>query len=890
MRFFRTLALAAVALLALAAGRGAEAAERRLALVIGEAAYPEKPLATAANDAGLVAQTLQAAGFDVTGARDLEEAALKQAFRDFLDKVTEAGKDAVAFVYVSGYGVQLEGENYIVPVDAKITRDSDIPMRALRVSDYLKPLTASGAKLNVVVLDAARANPFKLAGQPIAGGLALYEPGGPTLLAFNAAPGTIAPAADKDYGPYAHALAEMMRDGGRPLMEVFENTRLRVSEMTKGAQIPWNSQKIETSFVFFEREAGAPPRREDAARLSQPISALGPDDGFSAALRRDTLQGYQDYVATYPASPYARRARAMAAARREAMTWRRSRLMDTPDAYWSYLRRYPKGPHAWDARRRLAELRYELEPPAEFAAVDYGYPPPPPDELVFVEQPAVYFDDPVWAFPPPPPPPIYFLPPPPPDFIVLPPPVVIAVPYMLPAPPYVPVPVWQRPPAYIAPPQNNFIFTNMHNAVMVNPAENRVIVRSPAGGVIATEALTGAAVGAGAAAVGVGATLPQVISKRNPPVAPVGVTPPGGQAPGLAPGLAPGAERPATLPAGAMGKDQPPPSGAGALPPGAGALPAGGASGGLPKDHALPKPPAGGESLPGGQRPRPQDATITGPESAPHGRDKRGPGAPTGVSGDHALPTPANADAASGGAGRRGRRDQPVGDRLPTGDRLPPIGGHDRLAPPAGGAASSAGERPGGRPPPRGDVARPDRLQPTSPMGGERLGRQPPAGLESGGQMTPFPGESRPHRNARPERPPPQDDMGGFGGPPSGRMRGDPMGGEMRAPARMRPPPVDAPEMRGFPGGNPMRGMPRDAMPRDVMPRDAMPREMAPPRSEPPRYQGGGFPGGAPPQMREMGRPSMPMPAPQPARSRDDGPRRHGEDGGGPPGFGGMMR
>jgi hypothetical protein len=191
-------------------------------------------------------------------------------------------------------------------------------------------------------------------------------------------------------------------------------------------------------------------------------------------------------------------------------------------------------------------------------------------------------------------------------------------------------------------------------------------------------------------------------------------------------------------------------------------------------------------------------------------------------------------------------------------------------------------------------------------MGGERLGRPPTAGMESGGQMTPFPGEGRPHRNARPERPPPQDDISGFGGPPPGRMRGDPMGGEMRAPARMRPAPMDAPEMRGFPGGNPMRGMPRDATPRDVMPREVMPREvvprevvprevmprgMAPPRPEPtPRYQGGGFPGGAPPQMREMMRPPIPTPAPQPARSRDEGPRRHGEDGGGPPGFGGMMR
>src|SRR5438034_9163717 len=103
---------------------GAAQAEKRIALVIGNAAYQAGALATPANDAGLVAQTLQAAGFDVVGARDLDQDSLRRAFRDFLDKATAAGADTVAFIYVSGYGVQLEGENYFVPVDAKIGRAS----------------------------------------------------------------------------------------------------------------------------------------------------------------------------------------------------------------------------------------------------------------------------------------------------------------------------------------------------------------------------------------------------------------------------------------------------------------------------------------------------------------------------------------------------------------------------------------------------------------------------------------------------------------------------------------------------------------------------------------------------------------------------------------------
>ena len=95
----------------------AEPVEKRIGLVIGNAAYQTGALATTANDAGLVAQTLQAAGFDVVGARDLAEESLRHAVRDFIENATAAGPDAVAFVYFAGYGVQLEGENYLVPID-----------------------------------------------------------------------------------------------------------------------------------------------------------------------------------------------------------------------------------------------------------------------------------------------------------------------------------------------------------------------------------------------------------------------------------------------------------------------------------------------------------------------------------------------------------------------------------------------------------------------------------------------------------------------------------------------------------------------------------------------------------------------------------------------------
>jgi uncharacterized caspase-like protein len=168
-------------------------------------------------------------------ARDLDQDSLRRAFRDFLDKASASGPDTVAFIYLAGYGLQLEGENYFVPIDAKIARDTDVPAEAVRISDYTRPLAALQLKASIVVLDAARANPFARSGQPLAGGLALVEPEPGVLIAFNAAPGTVAPEGQGPYGPYAQALAEMMREGGLPLNDVFDRTRLRVNESTQGA-------------------------------------------------------------------------------------------------------------------------------------------------------------------------------------------------------------------------------------------------------------------------------------------------------------------------------------------------------------------------------------------------------------------------------------------------------------------------------------------------------------------------------------------------------------------------------------------------------------------------------------------------------------------------------
>jgi len=483
-----TLVLLAFLCVVFAPPAHAQTTEKRMALVIGNGAYQTGALATPANDAGLIAQTLQAAGFDVVGARDLDEDSLRHAFRDFVDNVSKAGPDTVVAIYFAGYGLQLEGENYLVPIDADISRDADVPVRALRLSDYTRALAALQLKATMVVLDAARATPFSLSGQPLAGGLALMEPEPGTLIAFNAAPGTVATDGQDGYGPYAKALAEMIRAGGLAPADVFDRVRLRVNEMTQGAQVPWDASKIDAPFVFFERGPDAPPPAASAAETaslrSRPIHDFGAQDAYLAALERDTIDAYEDFLHAYPDDPMARRVRALVAARREAITWRRSYDADSPEAYWSYLRRYPRGAHAVDARRRLAQIAAALEPPPRFAVIDYDVPPPPPDEVVYYERPVLDFDDPSFGFAPPPPPPVYFLEPPPPEFVVLAPPPPPFGAFILPVPVFVPVPVYISAPAYVAPPPNPIIFNNIHNTVIINNTTNVVTITNPKGQVV----------------------------------------------------------------------------------------------------------------------------------------------------------------------------------------------------------------------------------------------------------------------------------------------------------------------------------------------------------------------------------------------------------------------
>jgi uncharacterized caspase-like protein len=182
-------------------------AEKRVALVLGNSAYQNvAPLPNPANDAAKMAATLKDAGFDVVDSRrDLPAAETRRALRDFADRARDAD---IAVVYYAGHGIEVDGSNYLIPVDAKLERDTDIYDEALSLDRILIAIEPA-KKLRLVILDACRDNPFSkkmkrtVAARSVGQGLAKVEPTSPNvLIAYSAKAGSTAADGDGTNSPF----------------------------------------------------------------------------------------------------------------------------------------------------------------------------------------------------------------------------------------------------------------------------------------------------------------------------------------------------------------------------------------------------------------------------------------------------------------------------------------------------------------------------------------------------------------------------------------------------------------------------------------------------------------------------------------------------------------
>lgn len=229
------------------------AAESRLALVIGNSAYATNVLANPKNDAELIARALKLVGFDVVKLIDADQAAMKRAVLDFGRRLRSS--DGVGLFYYAGHGVQVEGENFLIPVGADIKDAEEVALAGVSLGELLKTMERASSRLNIAILDACRDNPFQSSTRSATRGLAPVRAPAGTLIAYATGPGEVAQDGAGANSPYTSALAAEIPSIGIALEEVFRRTRRKVLEVTANRQTPWEHSSLTGEFFFRPKSA-----------------------------------------------------------------------------------------------------------------------------------------------------------------------------------------------------------------------------------------------------------------------------------------------------------------------------------------------------------------------------------------------------------------------------------------------------------------------------------------------------------------------------------------------------------------------------------------------------------------------------------------------------------
>lgn len=304
----------------------AATSERRVALLLGNAGYKEAPLSNPVNDAQDVARALKELGFSVILQTNSSQKQMKQAIREF---GTEIKNGAVAVFYYAGHGVQSKGRNYLIPIGATINSEAELEDEAVDLGFVLNFMENAQNRVNIVILDACRNNPFSTGTRSASRGLAQMDAAKGTLIAFATSPGATALDGTGRNGVYTKYLLDSLRQPGAEVESVFKRVRKAVYQETAGKQIPWESSSLIGDFMFNNAASAETPRPSTESRPTAP--AIDP-----AAF--------------------------------ELAFWNEISNRRSPDDYRAYLEQYPNGRFARLARTRIEEFREETAAPASAAA------------------------------------------------------------------------------------------------------------------------------------------------------------------------------------------------------------------------------------------------------------------------------------------------------------------------------------------------------------------------------------------------------------------------------------------------------------------------------------------------------------------------------------------
>ena len=333
------------------------------------------------NDARLIANTLRGLGFDVIERIDATQKQMKRAVSAFGDKLEAGGKDTVGLFYYAGHGIQVGSNNYLIPVNAEINNEKDVDIESVSANTVLSSMEFAGNRLNIVIMDACRNNPYKRGFRSASRGLAKMEATTGTLIAYATAPGNVAADGSGRNSPYTQALSRAMNTPGITVERMFKQVRNNVVKETNNQQTPWESSSLIGEDFFFK---GGPSTTGVAVSTQPnlPVDEKTLDLEFWQSVKGSTdADDYRAYLKQYPSGTFAELARVKAkkltktasVTPTESAAPTPSRNPPSEAAYWEavkdgsmediqgYIKNYPNGQFKLVATMKLGKFKQEGE-------------------------------------------------------------------------------------------------------------------------------------------------------------------------------------------------------------------------------------------------------------------------------------------------------------------------------------------------------------------------------------------------------------------------------------------------------------------------------------------------------------------------------------------------
>ncbi|MBT7699225.1 MAG: SUMF1/EgtB/PvdO family nonheme iron enzyme [Verrucomicrobia bacterium] len=257
--------------------------EARAALVIGNSTYAANPLINPMNDATDVANLLRQRNFNVRLLANAEKQAMDAAIQEFGQRLEQGG---VGLFYYAGHAVQIEGVNYLLPVDANVRKAHDLKYQGINVQQVLSEMASSRNRLNVVILDACRDNPFPSLSRSLGNGLAKVDAPRGSLIAYATAPGKTAADGDGRNGIFTKHFLQQVAVPGKDVLDMFRDITAGVARDTQEKQEPWVHTSLRGKFYFTPIDFLDQELELAAAELARYRTLLAEQQAADAELQR----------------------------------------------------------------------------------------------------------------------------------------------------------------------------------------------------------------------------------------------------------------------------------------------------------------------------------------------------------------------------------------------------------------------------------------------------------------------------------------------------------------------------------------------------------------------------------------------------------------------------